>query len=261
MNLSLKGKRALVCGASQGIGEAIAFEFAESGAQLILLARSRDKLEKITESLPKKADRPHQFLAIDIRDRAQLAIELKKINLGGPIEIIINNSGGPKAGPLLDANEKEFIEAFEGHILAASLIANHCLSGMKEKKYGRIINIISTSVKAPIANLGVSNTIRAAMANWAKSLAGEVAPFGITVNNVLPGYTATPRLDALAKTAADRQGKTDDEIKKIWKASTPMGRFAEPAEIAAAVAFLASPAAAFITGINLPVDGGRTPCL
>jgi 3-oxoacyl-[acyl-carrier protein] reductase len=264
MNINLKGKRALVCGASQGIGEAIAYELASLGAEIILLARSQDKLEKIRAQLPEGKGLTglnHQILTLDLRDRSKLAEELKLLQKNGPIEILVNNSGGPKAGSLLEANEKDFLEGFENHILAASLIVNHLLPGMREQKYGRIINIISTSVKVPIANLGVSNTIRAAMANWAKTLATEVAPFGVTVNNVLPGYTATPRLDALAKAAADRQGKTEEDIKNMWRASTPLGRFAAPAEIAAAVAFLASPAAAFITGINLPVDGGRTPCL
>lgn len=258
MNINLQGKRALVCGASQGIGEAIAYEFAALGADVILLARSKDKLNKIRAALP---EGKHHVVALDLKDRALLTKELQELRQGGPIEILVNNSGGPKAGSLLEATEKDFLDGFENHILAASLIVNNLLPGMRERNYGRIINIISTSVKVPIPNLGVSNTIRAAMANWAKTLATEVAQYGVTVNNVLPGYTATPRLDALAKSAADRQGKTEEEIKKMWRANTPVGRFAEPAEIAAAVAFLASPAAAFITGINLPVDGGRTQCL
>jgi 3-oxoacyl-[acyl-carrier protein] reductase len=258
MNINLQGKRALVCGASQGIGEAIAYEFAALGADVILLARSKDKLDKIRLALP---EGKHQVVALDLKDRVKLSEELQKLQQIGPIEILVNNSGGPKAGSLLEATEKDFLDGFENHILAASLIVNNLLPGMRERNYGRIINVISTSVKVPIPNLGVSNTIRAAMANWAKTLATEVAQYGVTVNNVLPGYTATPRLDALAKSAADRQGKTEEEIKKMWRANTPAGRFAEPAEIAAAVAFLASPSAAFITGINLPVDGGRTQCL
>jgi 3-oxoacyl-[acyl-carrier protein] reductase len=258
MNIDLNGKRALVCGASQGIGEAIAHQFAIMGADIILLARSHDKLEKIRSELPGAR---HEILALDLKDRVKLDVEIKRLQKTGPIEILVNNAGGPKAGSLLEASDKDFLDGFENHILAASFLVNSLLSGMREKKYGRIINIISTSVKAPIPNLGVSNTIRAAMANWAKTLATELAPFGVTVNNVLPGYTSTPRLDALAKAAADRQGKTEEEVKNAWRAATPMGRFASPEEVAAAVSFLASPAAAFITGINLPVDGGRTPCL
>lgn len=258
MDMSLKGKRALVCGASQGIGEAIAHEFASQGAEVILLARSESKLEKICSQLPKGN---HRILVLDLKDRMKLTESLNVLQKSGPIEILVNNSGGPKSGSLLDATEQDFLEGFENHILAAAHIVKNLLPGMRERKYGRIINIISTSVKVPIQNLGVSNTIRAAMANWAKTLATELAPLGVTVNNVLPGYTATPRLDILAKAAADRQGKTEEDIKNNWRAMTPMGRFALPEEIAAAVAFLASPSAAFITGINLPVDGGRTPCL
>lgn len=258
MDLNLKNKRALVCGASQGIGEAIVRELAQLGAQVILLARSEDKLIEICKQLP---ENNHKVLAIDLLDRQKLATQLDHHLQSGPIEILVNNSGGPKAGSLLQATDEEFLNGFQNHILSASLIVKKLIPGMQMQKYGRIINIISTSVKAPIANLGVSNTIRGAMASWSKSLSNEVAIHGITVNNVLPGYTETPRLEALAQAQADRQKKSVDDIKQQWRAVTPAGRFASPQEIAQAVAFLASPSAAFINGINLPVDGGRTPSL
>lgn len=261
MLLELNNKRALVCGASQGIGEATAFTLANMGAEVILVARSREKLETLKLQLPKDRGQHHQVLPLDLQDHEQLQTSLEKILQGGPISVVVNNAGGPKGGPLLEAEETQFIEAFQAHIVASSLIARRVVPGMKEMKFGRFINIISTSVKAPISNLGVSNTIRGAMASWAKTLANELAPFGITVNNVLPGYTLTPRLEALALATAQKQNKTIDEIKTLWKNSTPAGRFAQPQEVADAIGFLASPSAGFITGINLPVDGGRTPCL
>ncbi len=261
MKISLANKRALVCGASQGIGEAIAHKLSTAGAEVILIARSKDKLESILTQLPRENNQNHQCFALDLTNECAIEETIDLVLKKGPISIIINNSGGPKSGPLLQAESNDFLHAFQSHILAASILSKRCFPGMKDQKFGRLINIISTSVKAPIPNLGVSNTIRGAMANWSKSLSIELAPFGITVNNVLPGYTQTPRLDSLALAAAQKQNKTVEEIKTLWKALTPAGRFAAPEEIADAVTFLASSQAAFITGINLPIDGGRTPCL
>ncbi len=259
MELNLKGKTALVGGASQGIGKATAEEFARRGARVILLARSEDKLQKIAKEIEGTG---HRVLALDVVDRPRLQAELSRLlKETGPIEILVCNSGGPKGGPIAEAREEEFLSAFQNHVLANSLMAQTLLPGMKERGYGRIINIISTSVKVPIPGLGVSNTIRAAVASWAKTLSLEVAAHGITVNNVLPGYTETPRLEALLKAAAEKLKKSEAEVAAEWKRATPAGRFGRPEETAAAIAFLASPAAGYINGINLPVDGGRTGSL
>jgi 3-oxoacyl-[acyl-carrier protein] reductase len=261
LNLGLSGKTALVCGASQGIGEAIARRLAIEGARVILVARSREKLTAIKNSLP-TASLPHLVLDMDLSRPEGIGQHLQSLELGAQaIHILINNAGGPKGGPILQASPEEFVNAFKTHIVAAQTLAQLVIPGMQRDSYGRIINIISTSVRVPIANLGVSNTIRGAMASWAKSLANEVGPLGITVNNVLPGYTKTARLDALLKAAAEKQGTTTEVVARSWKESTPLRRFAEPTELAAAVAFLAGPEAGYISGTNLPVDGGRIPSL
>lgn len=256
--------KALVCGASQGIGEACARVLAERGVSVILLARSKDKLEAIRKTLPTEAlgrVLQHEIIVQDLSDLESLKQKVNAVLRQGPIHILINNSGGPKSGPLMQAEDAEFLKALGEHVLVSQNLVKLLLPSMKLANYGRVINIISTSVKAPIANLGVSNTIRAAMGNWAKSLALELGPYGITVNNVLPGYTKTPRLEDLKKVAAQKLNVTCSEIDSKWLATIPMGRFAEPEEIAKAVAFLASADASYVTGINLPVDGGRTPCL
>lgn len=252
---SLSGKRALVCGASQGIGAATAKALAELGAQVIVVARNATELAKIKDSLPGEG---HQSCVLDLSKTDEIEGKLKPLL---PFHIVINNSGGPAGGPITEAGAQSFTAAFTQHILSAQIIAQLVLPGMKEAGFGRFVQVISTSVKAPIPGLGVSNTIRGAMANWAKTLSLEVGPFGITVNNVLPGYTKTPRFESLRKTTAEKNKSTESQVEEQWKKTTPLGRIAEPSEVAAAVAFLASPAASYISGINLPVDGGRTPSL
>lgn len=256
--LNLSGKTALVCGASQGIGKAVATQLASMGAKVIALARTEASLQELIKSLPGSG---HIALAADLSDRKALAEKLAQLLKNQTVQIIINNTGGPKGGSLLDASDDEFLNAFGQHILSAELMVKACLPGMKSAHYGRVINIISTSVKAPIPLLGVSNTIRGAMANWSKTLAMELGPFGITVNNVLPGFTKTPRMEALRKGSAERLKISESEVEANWKSAIPMGRFAEPSEVAAAVCFLASPWASYINGINVPVDGGRTQSL
>lgn len=254
----MNSKRALVCGASQGIGEAIAKTLAAAGISVIALARSKDKLQKLVADLPGHG---HTVMDHDLSDVAGLRAKISQMLQVSTIDIVINNAGGPKAGPLLEAKDQDFIKGFTEHILVSQNLAQMLVPGMKQKGFGRIVNIISTSVKAPIANLGVSNTIRAAQANWAKTLSQEVAAFGVTVNNILPGYTTTPRLESLRQATASKLQITEAQVETMWKGSIPTGRFVNPQEIADAVLFLVSDKAGSITGVNLPVDGGRTPNL
>ncbi len=259
MNLSLKGKKAIVCGSTQGIGKAIAFELAELGAEIILVARSEEKLLEVKKELDSMTGIKHHYIIADFSFPPELKIRIEDfINELGPVHILVNNTGGPAAGNIENAKTEEFISAFNHHLICNHILAQACLEGMKSEKYGRIINIISTSVKQPIPGLGVSNTIRAAVGNWSKTLAGEVGKYNITVNNVLPGATGTQRLSAIAENRAQKSGKTAEHIMQEFADEIPMKRIAQPEEIAAAVAFLASPAASYINGINLPVDGGRT---
>ncbi|KYG67765.1 short-chain dehydrogenase [Bdellovibrio bacteriovorus] len=254
---SLEGKTALVCGASGGIGKATALLFAERGAKVIALARTEEKLKTLMNELSGSG---HKYFTVDLGETESLKKLLPSLQKES-IQILINNSGGPKGGPLHAASIEEFEAPFKSHLHAAHLLVQTLLPSMKQSRYGRILNVISTSVKNPLPNLGVSNTVRGAMASWSKTLAGELAPFGITVNNVLPGYILTDRLTSLMDSSAKSSQTTLDQIEENWKKSVPMGRIGEPQEMAEAIAFLASPAASYITGINLPVDGGRTPSL
>jgi 3-oxoacyl-[acyl-carrier protein] reductase len=262
MNLDLAGKHALVCGGSQGIGRAAAIELAQLGADVTLLARSRDHLDAALSTLPKThAAQAHAAIAVDMADHTALRAKVEAAANARPLQIFVNNTGGPPGGPAQSAAAHEFLSAFNQHLIAAQTLLQAVLPGMKASGYGRIVNVISTSVKEPIRNLGVSNTIRGATASWAKTLAGELGAFGITVNNVLPGYTRTQRLDQIIAERTRATGKSAAEVEQAMLASVPAGRFASPAEVAAVIAFLASPAAAYVNGINVPVDGGRMQSL
>lgn len=262
MDLDLTGRHALVCGASQGIGRACAIELAKLGAGVTLLARREEALRQLANDLPRAhAGQKHGFIAADSGDTGRLRAQAEALVAGAPVHILVNNSGGPPPGPVLGATPEAFLDAYHKHLLANHVLAETVIPGMRGAGYGRIINIISTSVKEPIRGLGVSNTTRWAVASWSKTLATEVAPFGITVNNVLPGSTHTPRIEQIVATRAQKSGRDRADVQRAMEQDVPMQRFADPAEIAAAVAFLASPAAGYITGINLPVDGGRTRSL
>ncbi len=261
MNLNLTGKNALVGGSSKGIGRAVAVELALLGANVTLVSRSAEALSEVLGTLDASQGQQHDFLVADFTDAADLHKKVHGLVIGKPIHILVNNTGGPPGGPASDATGQAFLQAFNNHLICNHVLMQLTTPGMKEAGFGRIINIISTSVKQPIEGLGVSNTIRGAVANWSKTLAGELGPFGITVNNVLPGSTMTGRLEEIATANAAKTGAEPAAIFENWKKEIPLRRIAEPSEVAAAVAFLASPAASYISGINLPVDGGRTKSL
>lgn len=262
MNLNLTNKSALVCGSSQGIGKACAIALADLGANVTLFARNEQRLLDVLKALDVTKGQSHQVLVADFSAPESVKQVLNAhIDAGNQYEVLINNTGGPAPGPAHLANTEAFADAFSQHLLTNHHLVQALLPHMKNEQFGRIINVISTSVKQPIMGLGVSNTIRGAVANWAKTLAGELGQWGITVNNVLPGATATARLDAIIEGKANKLGISVEQATENEKAQIPMKRFAEPTEFASAVAFLASPAASYITGINLPVDGGRTQSL
>jgi 3-oxoacyl-[acyl-carrier protein] reductase len=261
MNLDLSGKRAVVCGSTQGIGKASAIELALLGAEVTLMARNEEALKKVLKELPTPAGQNHDYLVADFSFPEQVKERIGQFAKNRKALILINNTGGPPAGQAIDATPEEFISAFSSHLICNQIMVQALVPAMKEANYGRIINIISTSVKVPLRGLGVSNTTRGAVANWAKTLSFELGPFGITVNNVLPGTTMTGRLDSIIRSKAEKAGKTYEEVKNEMVAEVPVGRISESYEVAAAVAFLASPAAGYINGINVPVDGGRTGSL
>lgn len=261
MDLDLSGKQAIVCGSTQGIGRAIAVELALLGATITLVARNEERLKTVHQELSVQAGQQHDYIVADFNYPDQLKSKIEAYTKQHTVHILVNNTGGPPAGSAIDAKAEEFIQAFSSHLICNQILVQACVEGMKKENYGRIINVISTSVKMPIPGLGVSNTIRGAVANWSKTLSMELGPFGITVNNILPGWTMTARLQSMIKTRAEKSGKSEADITKDMIRDIPAGKIGEPHEIAAAAAFLATPAAGYINGINIPVDGGRTGCL
>ncbi|MSR44604.1 MAG: SDR family oxidoreductase [Phycisphaerales bacterium] len=257
--LSLVGRHALVGGATQGIGRACAESFARAGASVTIMGRNGDGLAQVMAGLAKTATQTHHTLLVDYTNwRTVQSAVLAHVASVGIVHIVLHNTGGPPAGLAIDAAPEDFTKAFELHVLTGQAIVQACAPGMRDAKYGRIINITSTSVITPIRGLGISNTIRAAVANWGRTLAGELAPFGITVNTILPGFTRTARLAAIFKGRASRAASTVEEVERAAIATIPAGRLGEADEIASVALFLASPAASYVNGVNLPVDGGRT---
>jgi len=259
--LSLEQKYAVVCGSTQGIGRAIAHQLATMGAHVILLARNAQALQEVCEGLPVSGSQKHQFFVADFSQPDALRQVAKTIAERFPVHILVNNTGGPAGGAAIDAPIAAYLAAFEQHLICNQLLTSAFVPSMKAANFGRIINIISTSVKQPLKGLGVSNTIRGAVANWSKTLATELGPFGITVNNVLPGATQTERLSSIISNKANKIGLSQEEVSAQMLAEIPAGRFASAEEIAHAACFLAQPLSGYINGINLPVDGGRTSCL
>ena len=261
MDLDLTGKTAVVCGSTQGLGYASAVELALMGCTVVLMARNEDKLKKVVQSLSATKGQQHSYLVADFENSVAVEEAIDGFVQNNTVHILVNNTGGPPGGTALNAKTEEFLSAFNNHLINNHQLVKAVVPGMKAAGFGRIINIISTSVKVPIAGLGVSNTIRGAVAGWAKTLATELGPFGITVNNVLPGFTQTSRADYVISNKAKKEGISEEEVMKQLQAEIPAGRIGQPEEFGAAVAFLCSPAAAYINGINLPVDGGRLGCL
>lgn len=262
MNLHLTGKTALVCGSTQGIGRAAAVELALLGATVVLIARNEQTLRATLADLDTTQGQHHRYVVADFSQPHAVSEAITNQLAQFPdLHILINNTGGPAGGPLLDAKPEEFIQTFHNHLLNYQALVQAVVPGMKRAGYGRIVNVISTSVKQPIVGLGVSNTIRGAVAQWSKTLSLEIAQFGITVNNVLPGYTETARLTSVLGMRAKTTGKSEEEVATQLKGEIPTGRFILAEEVAAAIAFLCTPAAASINGINLPVDGGKTGSL
>lgn len=256
MNLDLRDKNALVCGSTQGIGKAAALQLAQMGAGLTLMARNENALQDTLREI----GGDHDYIVADFSQPEQVreAIQAYLARTGKTFHILINNTGGPPGGPIIDATAEAFLSAWHMHLTCSHYLAQALVPGMKAAAYGRIINVISTSVKIPINGLGVSNTTRAAMAGWSKTLANELGHLGITVNNVLPGFTETARLHAVIRSRATLTGMSEEAVAQEMRSSIPAGRFGHAEETASAIAFLASPAAAYINGVNLPVDGGRT---
>ena len=258
MILGLQNKNALVCGSTQGIGKATAITLAKEGANITLMARNEEKLKSVLAELPND-NQKHSYIVADFSDSEELKDKILSSSLN--YHILINNTGGPAGGPIFNAEVTEFEKAFTMHLKCNHILTQALVPFMKQEKYGRIINVISTSVKQPLDGLGVSNTIRGAVASWAKTLANELGGFGITVNNVLPGFTDTERLNSIIKNKSEKLKISVEEVITTMKNSTPVKRFAKAEETADAITFLASERASYINGINFPVDGGRTKSL
>ncbi len=261
MNFGLQDKRVLVCGGSGGIGFAVAKVFREEGAHVTIFSRNEAKIKEALTTLSPDGLKADSLVA-DFSNPSEVENALSQYlshHLG--FDILINNTGGPPPGPAAMAEVEEFQAAFSQHLICNHIITKKLIPHMSQQKFGRVINIISTSVKQPLENLGVSNTVRGAVANWAKTLANELGPAGITVNNVLPGATETSRLSQILERKAKAKQMPVEEWAQLEKSHIPLRRFGRPEDIASAVVFLASEAASYITGINLTVDGGRTSSL
>jgi 3-oxoacyl-[acyl-carrier protein] reductase len=257
MDLNLTGRHALVCGGSEGIGRATAHELALLGASVTVLSRRLDALEAVVAALPMDAGQQHGCIAVDMSQSEEVRGHVAALAAQSAVHILVNNTGGPPGGPVHTAEASAFLDAFQRHVITGQAMVQAVLPGMRAAHWGRIVNVVSTSVYEPIPGLGVSNTVRAAVAGWAKTLSRELAANGITVNNVLPGFTETGRIEQIVRDRARSEGRSEDEVAATMRAGVPAGRFATPAETGGVIAFLCSPAAAYVSGVSLAVDGGR----
>lgn len=257
MDMNLGGKHALVCGGSDGIGRAAAHELALLGADVTVLARRADALQAVVAALPCREGQRHAWIQADVAQTGALAAQVQGLVSGRVVQILVNNTAGPPGGPALTAGADDYIDAFTRHLVANQTLVQAIAPGMQAANWGRIVNVISTSVKEPIAGLGVSNTIRGAVASWSKTLSRELAPAGITVNSVLPGYTDTARIAEIVRNRVAASGQPEADILDAMRRNVPAGRFAQPSEVGGVIAFLCTPAAAYVNGVSLAVDGGR----
>jgi 3-oxoacyl-[acyl-carrier protein] reductase len=257
MDLNLIGKHALVCGASEGIGRATAHELALLGASVTVLARRAEALQEVAAALPRTGAQAHDWIDADVSQTDALRERIAALADSAPVHILVNNTGGPPGGPAHGAAAEAYLDAFNKHLVANQILLQAVLPGMRQARWGRIVNVISTSVKEPIPGLGVSNTVRGAVASWAKTLSRELAADGITVNNVLPGFTETGRIEQIVRGKVAAEGRSEDDVRAAMRAGVPAGRFATPEETGGVIAFLCSPAAAYVNGVSLAVDGGR----
>lgn len=256
MQVSLEGKKALVGGSSRGIGRAVAWQLAASGASVTLMARSEDLLKELAARLPAENGQQHGYLVVDFTDTGAYRKKIASYFEKNTVDILVNNTQGPPAGNSLEMQEESYQEAFDLLFKSVLITTQLALKHMFRQKWGRVINVASVSVKEPLAYLALSNTIRAAVVTWAKSLATDVGAYGITVNNVLTGYFDTERIGQLNEKKAAVQGVPVNEVRAAMEAMVPVRRIGRPEEYGYLVAFLASDKASYITGINLPIDGG-----
>lgn len=256
MNISLKGKNALVGGSSKGIGKAIAEQLAESGANVTVMARSENRLKALVDGMDHSQGQKHQYLVVDFSNFEKYKAVISSHFENNTVDILVNNTQGPEGGGALEKNVEDYQEAFDLLFKSVVFTTELALRHMQKNKWGRIINIASISVKEPLNYLALSNTIRAAVVTWAKSLAYDVAKDGITVNNTLTGYFDTDRIAQLNSKKAEKLGIPPDEVRANMEAQVPVKRIGDPKEYGYLVAFLASEQAAFITGTNIPIDGG-----
>ncbi len=262
MNISCQEKNAIVCGSTDGIGKACAMVLAEQGASITLIARNEQKLVTTLQQLKTSPTQKHSYIVADFSHPDSLKERVDQYLASGKvIHILVNNTGAPNVGLPLEIKTSDFLDAFNQHLICTHLLTQAIVPGMTKVGYGRIINITSYSAKQPLNDMIVSNTIKGAVSNWAKTMANVLGGYGITVNNVLPGSTGTRQLFSFVKDRMEMTGRGEEEIMGDLENAIPLGRLAQPEEIGFAVAFIASPAAAYINGINLPVDGGKTKSL